>query len=133
MVAAFDAAGLPLTPAYETGDIDEVCTLYLTHDPQPADRLVYVWLFKTNTAAREYARPDAVGADPPIEEVRRVRNVVVYLPRMLSRKGKNAVETARRRPPAARIKTRSSLGLPATLILSEEVERFWGRNERLGP
>jgi hypothetical protein len=55
LTAAFAARDLPVIPAYDTGNTDEVCTLLLGHDPGTREELIfYVWLLKTGDAAQSY-------------------------------------------------------------------------------
>jgi hypothetical protein len=81
------AHDLPVSPGHETGNTDEVCTLFLGHDPESAEeRIFYVWLFKTREAAKSYATPD-LSPIPDPGSIEQVRNVVIYVPKKFSAEG----------------------------------------------
>jgi hypothetical protein len=96
LTAAFAAHDLPVTPAYDTGNTDKVCTLFLGHDPGTREELIfYVWLLKTDEAAESYERPGLSPIESPAE-IRRIRNVVVYVPKHFSDKGQSTLEAVER-------------------------------------
>jgi hypothetical protein len=92
LTAAFAEHDLPVTPAYDTGSTDEVCSLFLGHDPGTREELsFYVWLLKTEDAARSYENAD-LSPIPDPAAITRVHNLVIYVPKHFSDEGDSRLQ-----------------------------------------
>jgi hypothetical protein len=96
LTAAFAEHDLPVTPAYDTGSTDEVCTLFLGHDPETREELIfYVWLFKTEEAAQSHQNPD-LSPILNLAAITRIHNLVIYVPKHFSDGGERRLEAVER-------------------------------------
>jgi hypothetical protein len=96
LTAAFAEHDLPVTPAYDTGSTDEVCSLFLGHDPGTRKELIfYVWLLKTEEAARSYEKPDLSPIVNPAA-ITRIHNLVLYVPEHFSDEWESRIEAVER-------------------------------------
>jgi hypothetical protein len=105
VVAAFGAVDRPLTP-YLPADprVPDICSLFNGNDVETGDLAVFfVSVFRTNGVADDYDRPSASPNREMADVVRRLRNVVIYLPRQLSPTARRDIDAA-----TSRLRTRAA-------------------------
>jgi hypothetical protein len=98
VVTAFGETDHPLTPAAPPDRrTPDICTLFLGDDPEASELAAFfVTVFRTGAVAMDYDKPTANPGEDPAADVRRVHNVVIYLPKELSGAARSDIDAAQR-------------------------------------